>query len=101
MLRPVCAGVHCGKGRVWSATAALALKKADVWTAATRSVLGILFTFWVMGFLIDEQKGSFLLFGLWAFLYMNKKDLLYMNKKDPFYFLGEQGLRQGLGVRRQ
>ena len=27
----------------------------------TRSVLGILFTFWVMGFLIYEQKGSFFL----------------------------------------
>ena len=26
-----------------------------------RSVLGILFTFWVMGFLMDEQKGSFFL----------------------------------------
>ena len=26
-----------------------------------RSVLGILFTFWVMGFLIYEQKGSFFL----------------------------------------
>ena len=27
----------------------------------SRSVLGILFTFWVMGFLIYEQKGSFFL----------------------------------------
>ena len=27
----------------------------------TRSVLGILFTFWVMGFLIYGQKGSFFL----------------------------------------
>ena len=27
----------------------------------TRSVLGILFTFWVMGFLIYKQKGSFFL----------------------------------------
>ena len=27
----------------------------------TKSVLGILFTFWVMGFLIFKQKGSFFL----------------------------------------
>ena len=27
----------------------------------TKSVLGILFTFWVMGFLIYKQKGSFFL----------------------------------------
>ena len=32
--------------------------------------------------------GILLLFGLWAFL--------YMNKKDPFFFLGEQGLRRGV-----
>ena len=41
---------------------------------------------------LDECSGSFLLLGLWAFLYMNKKG-------NPFLFLGEQGLRKAPGQR--